>query len=185
MAKTIEKCLGCGCDVSKRDCGCPAGTFKVDERTPKKGKKPKKTGMSNFEIYAGLKVIALQKQLDEIASIIERVDLRCMAADGPVTKTQLEITTEEFREIYQLAKSHATPRCCKIHKDWPLQGPYCVQCILLERIKSYSQLLDAAMLIKRMAHRLQMGDDRDGVARQAKDWLKRKRLQGSPLREKG
>lgn len=25
-AKTITICLGCGCDIMKRDCGCPAGT---------------------------------------------------------------------------------------------------------------------------------------------------------------
>ena len=26
--KEITVCLGCGCDVNKRDCGCPAGTGK-------------------------------------------------------------------------------------------------------------------------------------------------------------
>ena len=23
---TVERCLGCGCDLSRRDCGCPAGS---------------------------------------------------------------------------------------------------------------------------------------------------------------
>lgn len=42
-------------------------------------------------------------RLDRIADIIEDVDLRCMATDGPVTKTRNEITDDEIREIYKLA----------------------------------------------------------------------------------
>ena len=39
-----------------------------------------------------------------IVDIIERVEVRCQAADGPVTDTREEITIEEFRQIYQLAQ---------------------------------------------------------------------------------
>ncbi len=41
--------------------------------------------------------------LDSIAAIIEAVDDRAMAADGPVTPTRLEMTDREMREIYRLA----------------------------------------------------------------------------------
>lgn len=44
------------------------------------------------------------ERLAEIARIIEDVDHRCMAADGPVTPTRAEITDEELRRIYALAK---------------------------------------------------------------------------------
>ena len=40
----------------------------------------------------------------EIARIIEGVDNRCMAVDGPVTPTRLEITDKELKDIYALAK---------------------------------------------------------------------------------
>lgn len=43
-------------------------------------------------------------RLAEIARIIECVDNRCLAADGPVTKTRHEITEDEMRAIYTLAK---------------------------------------------------------------------------------
>jgi len=46
---------------------------------------------------------ALGVRLDSIAKIIEKVDQRCMAADGPVTQTLDEMNLEEIREIYQLA----------------------------------------------------------------------------------
>lgn len=42
--------------------------------------------------------------LSRIAGIIEQVDVRCMAADGPVTPTPLEITQEELSRIYALSK---------------------------------------------------------------------------------
>ena len=45
-----------------------------------------------------------KQRLKEISEILEWVDNRCMAADGPVTLTKDEITTEELRRIYQLAK---------------------------------------------------------------------------------
>jgi hypothetical protein len=44
--------------------------------------------------------------LDEIATIIECVDNRCMAADGPVTPTLEEMTQEEISRIYFLSKNY-------------------------------------------------------------------------------
>lgn len=43
-------------------------------------------------------------RLARIAHIIEQVDQRCMAADGPVTPTLKEMTQAEISEIYALAK---------------------------------------------------------------------------------
>lgn len=42
-------------------------------------------------------------RLTRIASIIERVDERCMAVDGPVTPTLQEMTQEEISAVYALA----------------------------------------------------------------------------------
>lgn len=42
-------------------------------------------------------------RLARIVKIIEDVDRRCMAADGPVTHTNDEISLSEIREIYGLA----------------------------------------------------------------------------------
>jgi len=44
------------------------------------------------------------KRLREIADILEAVDNRCMAVDGPVTPTKDEIRADELRTIYRLAK---------------------------------------------------------------------------------
>ena len=38
--------------------------------------------------------------LDCIVEIIEAVDNRCLAVDGPVTPTRLEMTDEELRDIF-------------------------------------------------------------------------------------
>lgn len=43
------------------------------------------------------------KALDGIAKIIETVENRCMAVDGPVTNTRLEMTDRELRQIWLLA----------------------------------------------------------------------------------
>jgi hypothetical protein len=43
-------------------------------------------------------------ELKRITDIIERVDNRCMAADGPVTPTRQEITDKEMRSIYLAAR---------------------------------------------------------------------------------
>ena len=55
---------------------------------------------------------AAAARLAEIARIIEDVDNRCLAADGPVTKTRHEMTDDEMRKIYQIAKegASATPQ---------------------------------------------------------------------------
>lgn len=45
----------------------------------------------------------LRERLLEIAAIIEEVDRRCEAADGPVTRTKDEITDLEILRIYKLA----------------------------------------------------------------------------------
>jgi hypothetical protein len=44
-----------------------------------------------------------ERRLQMIAEILEAVDRRCAAADGPVTQTKEEITAEELRKIYRLA----------------------------------------------------------------------------------
>lgn len=38
-----------------------------------------------------------------IQRVIESVEARCMAVDGPVTPTHQEITDSELRQIYRLA----------------------------------------------------------------------------------
>ena len=43
------------------------------------------------------------QRLAAIAEIIDAVDDRCTAADGPVTRTCDEMTDDEMREIYNLA----------------------------------------------------------------------------------
>jgi len=50
-----------------------------------------------------LAVDACKKVLD----VIERVENRCMACDGPVTPTTQEITEDELRTIYLAAKEGA------------------------------------------------------------------------------
>ncbi len=44
------------------------------------------------------------EKLKRIAQIIEAVDDRCMACDGPVTPTLKEMRQAEISEIYELAK---------------------------------------------------------------------------------
>jgi polysaccharide pyruvyl transferase WcaK-like protein len=46
----------------------------------------------------------LRARLDAIAQIIEDVDQRCIACDGPVTPTKDEITSREIVRIYRLAR---------------------------------------------------------------------------------
>ncbi len=43
-------------------------------------------------------------RLKAIAAVIDGVELRCSAVDGPVTKTSDEITEGELRKIYRLTK---------------------------------------------------------------------------------
>ena len=54
-------------------------------------------------------VLQWSAKLDQIAAIIEDVDHRCMAVDGPVTPTDQEIRLDEIRAIYQLAGGDGTP----------------------------------------------------------------------------
>ena len=42
-----------------------------------------------------------------IVDLIEAIENRCMAADGPVSLTTEEITERELRRIYRLAKGAA------------------------------------------------------------------------------
>lgn len=42
-------------------------------------------------------------RLSDIRNVIETVEQRCMAVDGPVTPTHEEITDAELRKIYKLA----------------------------------------------------------------------------------
>ena len=51
-----------------------------------------------------------KERLNMIAEILEWVDNRCMAVDGPVTLTKDEITTEELKTIYRLAKNRKVSR---------------------------------------------------------------------------
>jgi hypothetical protein len=44
-----------------------------------------------------------QARLDSIKEIIDGIENRCMAADGPVTNTRHEMSDEELRRIYRLA----------------------------------------------------------------------------------
>ena len=48
----------------------------------------------------------LKGRLNAIAAIIEAVDDRCLASDGPVSKTREEITDHELRSIYRHATRH-------------------------------------------------------------------------------
>jgi hypothetical protein len=43
-------------------------------------------------------------RLAQIAEIIECVDNRCMAVDGPIPSTDEEITLPEIQKIYKIAK---------------------------------------------------------------------------------
>lgn len=51
-----------------------------------------------------MKGYTMAGRLWKIAEIIEAVDNRCMAADGPVAPTLSEMTQAEISEIYRLAK---------------------------------------------------------------------------------
>ena len=48
-------------------------------------------------------IAALKDDLAEIAAIIESVDMRAAATDGPVTPTLQEMTQEEISRIYAIA----------------------------------------------------------------------------------
>jgi len=45
----------------------------------------------------------LKPNAAKFCDILERIDNRCLAADGPVTPTLQEATTKELRSLYVLA----------------------------------------------------------------------------------
>ena len=47
----------------------------------------------------------MKNRLLQIHGVIDVVEQRCLAADGPVTKTHDEITDNELRRIYKLSES--------------------------------------------------------------------------------
>lgn len=49
-------------------------------------------------------ILKPETRLKRIAAILEDVDARCIAVDGPVTDTREEMTKAELREIYILAE---------------------------------------------------------------------------------
>ena len=67
-------------------------------RTLTSGRKPLAVIRTVRYVYPGT------ERLKKIAAIIEAVDHRCMAADGPVTPTNQEISLSEVQEIYKLAR---------------------------------------------------------------------------------
>lgn len=62
----------------------------------------------------------LAARLRRIARIIEAVDGRCMAADGPVTPTLQEMNQGEISEIYALAIGRPVPVAARA----PAADPY-------------------------------------------------------------
>lgn len=54
--------------------------------------------------YEGFGPLDLSRRMAQICEIIEGVEGRCMAVDGPVTPTLKEMTEKELRQIYRLAK---------------------------------------------------------------------------------
>lgn len=63
-----------------------------------------KVHVACFEpVKASERELMLQHRLKRIASIIEGIEQRCAAVDGPVSRTADEITAIELRQIYKLA----------------------------------------------------------------------------------
>jgi hypothetical protein len=58
--------------------------------------------LSGEKMNAGKKAAA-QAACAAIVEIIQGVEIRCAATDGPVTPTRDEITASELKEIYRLA----------------------------------------------------------------------------------
>ena len=117
MSRTKKKkagkktyCANCHKEIVRTDsayCGwMHAGTTAVTCAATDATPMPTKAKFSKEEIAMGLQLIDARNSLDAIASIIENVDNRCMAADGPVTATLREMTAEEIKTIYQLAMRH-------------------------------------------------------------------------------
>ena len=56
-------------------------------------------------MWSSSKKLTPTQRLAMISAIIEAVDNRCMAVDGPVSKTLAEMTEDEIQQIYRWAKS--------------------------------------------------------------------------------
>ena len=50
-------------------------------------------------------ILTPTERLRRIAEIVEDVDRRCMAYDGPVGNTRQEMTDDEMRQIWYYAKN--------------------------------------------------------------------------------
>lgn len=167
------------------------------------------------EIIMGIQVCEARERLDAIAQIIENVDNRCMAADGPVTPTLKEMTQEEIKVIYELAKLHRQAGkplqvvVSKQYGSWRIHIHKGVQSFRLDyrsteksecewvahmlRLalasgdagKTQDILQDAGCMIRRLVHRFRQQGRDATLIRQANDWLRRKGLQDSVLREGG
>jgi hypothetical protein len=56
-----------------------------------------------LEKDVAMKKFSPTERLAQIRFLIESVEQRCMAVDGPVTPAKEEITNQELRRIYRLA----------------------------------------------------------------------------------
>lgn len=116
---TLQPCSSCGGEVRSSLHKCDPKQFarhnaaKLGEKTLRAiGKILAKHDAGIIEAALELEQVARdngdsaearQSRLDAIKAIIDSVENRCMAADGPVTKTRHEMTDEELRRIYRLA----------------------------------------------------------------------------------
>jgi hypothetical protein len=64
----------------------------------------------------------LQQRLDAIARIVEGVDSRAVAGDGPITDFGDEVTTQEARYIYVLASGVPRAELRRALKLWAPTG---------------------------------------------------------------
>lgn len=79
------------------------------ERDPARMSKIARVGVTVIELVdepPAAPTAVTSPGLRRIAEIIEHVDHRCMATDGPVTPTLKEMTQEEISRIYALATGH-------------------------------------------------------------------------------
>lgn len=60
-------------------------------------------------IEANDELAMAKARLFSIKEIIDSIENRCMAADGPVTNTRHEMSDEELRRIYRLAGGKVKP----------------------------------------------------------------------------
>jgi len=84
-------------------CLSPGGRLAVEFALRPLSARESRNEPSSRLLQADLAFIFLRDRLEEIAQIIERVDQRCTAADGPVAQTKDEITAAEIKRIYELA----------------------------------------------------------------------------------